>query len=113
MDAVLVEKNLIPYQFDIRLGDRTYSLGINYNAEGDFFTVDLYCGEEVLAVGEKVVYGQPLWVAYADERFPGVAIVPLDMAEQETRVSYENLGKSVFMYVVTEEDLQDVEAVSP
>lgn len=48
----------IPQVFSTTFGNLTVSLGINYNALGDFYTVDLYDnqGNQVI-MGEKLVDG--------------------------------------------------------
>lgn len=106
MQFLPIDKDSIPYRFDIRIIDETFTFEIHYNAEHDFFTVDLSKGEEVLVYGEKIVYGRPLFSAYADPRFPKAAIIPFDDSESETRVTFDNLNRTVFLYLVTEEDLQ-------
>ena len=42
MDYIAVEKSLIPYRFDIAIEGKTYTFEVHYNAENDYFTVDLY-----------------------------------------------------------------------
>lgn len=108
MNYIPISKNLIPYSFDIKLGGETFTLAINYNATTDFFTVDLTKGDEILAVGEKIVYGRPLFSSYVDERFPNVAIIPYDLSEQETAVGWRQLQESVFLFIITQEDWEEV-----
>ena len=94
-----IDKDNIPYQFEIELAGDVFIFEIHYNAEYDFFTVDLYRDEEVLAYGEKLAYGSPLFRTYADERFPKETIIPRDKAGVETAVTYQNLGETVFLFV--------------
>ncbi|ASS66372.1 MULTISPECIES: hypothetical protein [unclassified Paenibacillus] len=98
-EYIEIDKAQIPYQFEIELTGELYRMEIQYNPDFDFFTVDLYRGDELLATGQKLVYGVPLWRAIWDERFPDVAIVPYDLAEKETRITWDNLGESVFLYL--------------
>jgi len=56
-------------------------------------------------VGEPLVYGSPLFSAFYDERFPGVALVPLDPSGRSQRVGWAELGESVYLYLVTPEDM--------
>ena len=103
-----INKDNIPYRFEIELAGDVFIFEIHYNAEYDFFTVDLYRDEEVLAYGEKLVYGSPLFGAYADGRFPQVTITPRDKAENETKVTYQNLEETVFLFVgETDEELHE------
>ncbi|MBU8908499.1 phage baseplate plug family protein [Desertibacillus haloalkaliphilus] len=94
-----IQKEQIPNEFEIRLAGELFTFEVHYNAEYDFFTVDLYKSGDVLVLGEKVVYDSPLFDTYSDERFPGVTITPLDRADNEDRVTYSNLGNTVFLYV--------------
>ena len=57
-----IQKDLIPYTFDITLGGRTFTFDIRYNAARDFFTVDLLRDEEIIVIGEKIVYGRVLFL---------------------------------------------------
>jgi len=105
MQYIQVDKEAIPYSADMRLGGITYTLTFNYNAEGDFFTVDLARSDEVLALGEKLVYGKALFQAYADSRFPLPALIPLDASGQAERVGWSEIGESVLLYAVEPGDL--------
>lgn len=108
MQTINVDKNAIPYSADIRIGVRTYTFTFHYNSEGDFFTVDLVQGEENLVVGEKIVYGKALFTSYLDERFPFAAIIPIDLSMQAEKIGWQELGKSVFLYVITAEEMEAV-----
>ncbi|MFT9493424.1 phage baseplate plug family protein [Anaerosolibacter sp.] len=100
MDYIEIDKTAIPYKFDMQIGGSTYTFEIQYNAEHDFFTIDLYLGTEVLVYGEKLVYGKPLFETIRNEKFPDVIIIPLDSTKQEIRITYDNLGESVLLYVI-------------
>ena len=90
-----IEKQAIPYQFEMRLDGVTWTFEIRYSSEFDFFTADLYRGEESIVVGEKIIYGQPL---FADE-LSGVRIMPLDLSGNTDRVGWNELGETVFLYL--------------
>lgn len=94
-----IEKDQIPYQFDLEIAGVVYTFQIDYNAMYDYFTVDLSLAGETLAIGEKVVYGVPLFEHMNDTRLPAYPIVPYDLSGTETRVSWDNLGVSVFLYL--------------
>lgn len=93
-----IEKESIPYRFDMEFGSDTYTFEVNYNSTFDFFTFDLYKGDDPIAFGEKVVHGVPLFDRYPDA-LP-VQIIPLDAAGQENRVTWDNLGELVKLWVV-------------
>jgi len=102
-----VFKNDIPYSCDIRIAGTTFNFTFNYNSQGDFFTVDLEKGDEVLAVGEKVVYGRAMFSSFLDARFPAWPIIPFDMAASVDRVGWRELGSDVFLFVIDPEELQN------
>lgn len=93
-----INKNLLPYKFDIEL-DRIYTFLIRYNTEYDIFTVDLSLDDETIVVGEKVVYGRALFSHLRHLKIPSIPIVPVEMADKETRVTFDNLSKKVFLYL--------------
>lgn len=93
-----INKNLIPYTFDIELDD-IYIFTIRYNKEYDFFTVDLSLADEILVVGEKLVYGRPLFAHLRHLKVPSIPIVPVEIADNEQRVTFNNLGEKVFLYL--------------
>jgi hypothetical protein len=95
-----INKNQVPYRFEIALGVELFTIEVRYNADFDFFTLDCFKGSEVLVYGEKIVYGVPLFVDVLDQRFPVLQIVPIDNAGAEERVGYDNIGQTVFLQVV-------------
>ena len=108
MNYIEINKSLIPYRQDVKIEGKTFGFVFRYNGEGDFFTCDLYRGEELLAAGEKLVYGSPLFSAYADINFPKAALVPLDFSGVSDKVAWQTLERDVFLYIVTQEDVADV-----
>ena len=97
---VPIQKNMAPYRFEILLGAEPFEIEVRYNADFDFFTLDIYKDGEALVYGEKLVYGVPLFTDVFDQRFPVLQLVPKDDAGLETRVGYSNLGETVFLQVV-------------
>ena len=64
-DRIEINKNLIPYRFDIVLAGRAYTFFVDYNRTACFFTVSLYdSAGSLLCSGEPLVYGMPLFRAY-------------------------------------------------
>lgn len=102
-EYIEIEKELIPYSFEIELGAEIFELEIRYNQVGDYFTIDLYKDGEVLCYGEKIVYGEPLFDAIYDSRFPAPTIIPMDVSGNETRVGWDNLNETVFLVVMNDE----------
>lgn len=99
-DRILVEKSLIPYSFDILLGAEWFNLEFHYNSKADLFTATLSRDGEVLVYGEPLVYGVPLFAdVYGSGGIPALDIVPWDESEQETDITYENFGETVFLTI--------------
>ncbi len=48
MEYIEIEKDLIPYRFDIAIDGKTYTFEVSYNAENDYFTVDLYRNDQLV-----------------------------------------------------------------
>ncbi|MCA0980243.1 phage baseplate plug protein [Exiguobacterium aestuarii] len=98
-----IDKDLIPYRFDITLGNSVYFMEFRYNRTFDFFTVDLLNeAEEPLVFGEPLVYGKQLFEDMDDIRFPVSRLVPLDLSGVESRITFDNLNKTVFLYDLSE-----------
>lgn len=95
-----INKEDIPYRFEVELRGEIFEFEIHYNAEHDFFTIDIFKNNEVLAHGEKLVYGQTLFSGIADTRFPKVDIIPRDESGNETMITFDNFCKTVFLEVI-------------
>lgn len=94
-----IDKDLIPYKFDVPLANELFTFTIRHNERYDFFTVDVEKDSEVLVVGEKLVLDKPLFASLNDNRFPKVHIIPVDESGVETRISFDNFGEKVFLFV--------------
>ena len=104
-DFIDINKSELPERFEIDLADETFLLQFNYNETGDFFTVDLYgIGDEEdafpIVYGEKLVLGRPLWENITSDDIPAPTLMPLDIGMEADRITFENLGVSVFLYIV-------------
>lgn len=104
-DYIDINKSELPERFEIDLADETFLLQFNYNETGDFFTVDLYgIGDEEdpmpIVYGEKLVLGRPLWENITSDDIPAPTLMPLDIGMEADRITFENLGVSVFLYIV-------------
>lgn len=103
MNFIEINKNLIPYEFDITLKGETFRLVVNYNYLNDFFTIDLYKNGEILVLGEKIVYARPLFLSCLHKNIPRPYIIPFDFSENTDRVTFENLNEEVFLYLVEDD----------
>ena len=99
-----IDKERVPYQFEIELDGEIFTFEVHYNGENDFFTIDLYKDDEVVVYGEKIIYGRQLFKSIADLRLPKTPIIPLDPSGQAKRVGYSELGETVFLYIGGIED---------
>lgn len=100
-----IEKDLIPYRFDITLAGEVFYFDVRYNEHADIFTVDLYdVNEDPIVYGEPLVLGKALFDDLDDERLPLAQLMPLDLSGRESRVTYDNLDKTVFLYDLSETD---------
>lgn len=104
-DIIPIDKETLPERFEIDLGDETFTMQVNYNETGDFFTLDLFevgeTGELIdFIMGEKLVLGRALWADVPRVNIPAPTLIPLDTGMKAKRVSYENLGESVFLYIM-------------
>mgnify|MGYP005778390945 CR=1 FL=1 len=97
MNVIEIEKDLIPYTFEIELENEVFVFEIDYNERYDFFTVTLYKNDIVLVQGEKIILNRPLFEGVSDVNLPKVTITPV--SNSEGRITFDNLGESVFLKV--------------
>lgn len=99
-DRIIIEKDLLPYSFDILLGGEWFNLEFHYNETADLFTVTLAKESEVLVYNEPIIYGVPLFAdLYQSGIFPALDIVPWDESEQENTVTWDNFNETVFLTI--------------
>ena len=99
-DRIELDKEMIPYKYDIDLGDMVYTLEFNYNAARDCFSVNLLCDGAMVCAGERLVYGRPLFGdCYRMGRYPPFDIVPLDEGGNEDVVNWATMNRTVFLTI--------------
>lgn len=105
-DVIEIDVSRVPYEFDIVLADETFRIGVEYNETGAFFTLSLSkkdeeTGEFVeVCASEPLVYGVPLWNdVYKNGKFPALVIIPYDESGEANAVTFDNLGRNVFLIV--------------
>lgn len=101
VEYIDIDVSRVPYTFSVKLSDKTYSFTVKYNDVGGFFTVDLLdTNNNVLAFGEIVRYGRPLFNVVEDERFPIPVIIPTCLTSDDiSEVTHDNFGKEVKLYL--------------
>lgn len=101
IEYIDIDASRVPYSFTIKLTDKTFTLTVKYNEIGGFFTIDLLdLNRNVLAFGEAVRYGRPLFNVIEDERFPIPVIIPVCITGDEiVEITPENFGRDVKLYL--------------
>lgn len=113
-DIIEINKDLIPYEFDIVLADETFKIGVNFNETAELFTLDLSkldeeSGEyEEICKGEPIIYGKPLFSdVFINGKYPAIDIVPYDESGENNAVTFDNLNETVFLCIDnTDEDIE-------
>ena len=109
-NIIKVTKELLPYSFDIVLAGEEFNMEFMYNDSAGLFTCTLSKDGEVLVYNEPIIYGVEMFAdVYRSGLFPMLSIVPLDEAGNESAVTYDNFGKTVFLTI---DDEPESEAVS-
>ncbi|UHR03256.1 hypothetical protein LV469_02910 [Peptoniphilus sp. GNH] len=100
MKFINIDKNQIPYEFEIVLDNSTFQLELNYNSVGDFFTVSVKKDHVKIVDSYKVVYNVELFENLKYLGVPKVVIKPFDTTGIANKVDYDNLNEDVFLYVL-------------
>ena len=104
MNYIEIDKESIPYSFEIDLLNEVFEFEVNYNQTFDFFTIDIFKNETPLVLGEKVILNRPLFNDLVNIELPKVQIIPKDRANMTSRITFENMNETVFLYIVGDED---------
>lgn len=97
-DTIPISKELVPYTFSIKLAGEMFDIRVDYNSVGDTFVLSLWKDSELVCAGEPVIYGVPLWKdVYKAGKFPAVDIIPIDASGETSKVTYDNLGRTVVL----------------
>ena len=98
-DTISINKELIPYDFEILLADELFKIRVDYNNSADLFTFSLYKDDELICI-EPIVYGVPLFKdVFQPDRYPAIDIIPFDESGENTRVTFDNLSNTVLLIV--------------
>lgn len=98
-DVIEINKELVPYSFNILLADEWFEIYISYNKTADMFTATIYRDDELIS-SAPMVLNEPLFRdVYQPTSFPSVELVPFDQSETAKAVSWENLGNTVFLTI--------------
>ena len=95
-----IEKEQLPELFEIDLANQSFLFGIDYNQSEDFFTVDLYdLDNSPIILGERLVINETMWADVISEKLPAIDLVPMDESGEAKVITFENFGKTVFLYL--------------
>ena len=103
-DRIEINKSLIPYTFDIVLGNEKFTFRVDYNNTGRFFTIELSKNGKTLCSGEPIIYGKRLFSDIWTPEFPAIDIVPIDLSGTYNAVTYNNLCNGVILALDNEEE---------
>lgn len=105
-DYIAINKDLIPYDFEILLSGEMFKIDVDYNATADLFVLGLSklneeTGEfDEVCAGEPVIYGSPLWQdVFVAGKYPALTIIPLDESGQTSAITFSNLGSTTFLTI--------------
>lgn len=100
MQTIDIDKEAIPYQFDMELAGELFTMELRYNERFDYFTIDLLRDDEPIVIGEKIVYGRPLFSTLSDSRLPKDVIFPMDESGRAVeKITWDNFGETVVLLV--------------
>ncbi|ATN94277.1 hypothetical protein [Lysinibacillus phage vB_LspM-01] len=113
MQYLEIRKENLPEQFELTGGNETYVTRFMYNETTDKFSVSLYKrtpdGLEPIVLGEVLIINKPLWSDFIPDILPGQTLIPKDLSNIEDKITWDNFGVSVFLYV--DDDINKVTVV--
>lgn len=90
----------LPEMFEFDFGSVTYKIQVSYNTVIEAFTLDILTAmSEPIIMGEVLVLNEKLWNESSDARLPFEDIIPMDESGEETMITKDNFGKTVFLYI--------------
>lgn len=105
INIIEIDKNLTPYRARTTIAGYLYEFEFFYNLEYDYFTVTLWQRGVKLIENEKLILGSELFNDIRYIATPQARIIPLDVSGEVDRITFNNLGEKVFIYVIEEGDL--------
>lgn len=103
----------LPNAFSHDIDGNTYNFMLYYNDTNDSFYIDIYDNSKPqvpLIMGEKLVYGMPLFGGINDPRLPAIQIVPIDDDGNESIVNRSNFPDIIKLeFIDTDLDNDDTD----
>ncbi|MCY6957900.1 phage baseplate plug family protein [Clostridium brassicae] len=113
MGTIEIDKDLIPYRFDLELSNKIYTFVIKYNFISDFFTIDLLIDDKILVQSEKIVLNEQLFKdLYEDsegnlnEDFFTEALIFKSSNKNINEITFVNLQDEVKLFYYTREEIE-------
>ena len=106
-DIIAIDKNKIPYKFDIKFENGIFRFKISYNKFNDRIYIELYdTDDNVIFENEMLQFGMPCWLPQMIDNqnnlnpdYPNKFLVPLSASGEELPVNILNIGESVFLSI--------------
>lgn len=93
----------LPERFQHVFNGVLYNMRLYYNKYDDSFHIDIADENDVpIVMGEKLVYGMPLWGSINDQRLPMVELAPNDEYKNHRKVSALNFPSQVKLEFIGE-----------
>lgn len=99
-DAISIDKEDIPYSFEMEFGGEMYTFTVKYNSLADWFTLDVALLDDPIVYGVPLAYGVDVFASYPDDRLKPIRLKAYDVAGKETRITYDNMNETVFLFVM-------------
>lgn len=99
-DQIEIDRDSIPYSFDLDIEEVSFTFGIKYNDVSGLFSVSLSTIDGTKIVDDDpLILNQPLFYGRTDPKLPVWSIVPMDESGQETEITWDNFGTSVLLLI--------------
>ena len=102
MNILPIDKTKLPYRFTVRLNERSLTFVARYNVQADLYTLDVYEGDRVIAVGRPLLFGRDALFGVTDPAVQTVGIFPwstrVDTGDEV--VTTQNFMVDVFPWIV-------------
>lgn len=100
-----LDKERIPYGYEITFDDVVYEFFWTYNSQHDYFSVQLSQSDIILASAEKISLNIPMFEAMNYDTqgnrnlaYPKKLFLPVDISNLEKRITYGNFYKNIFIF---------------
>ena len=96
MFKIEIDKESLPYKFELNIKGAIYDFIIGYNTTYDFFTVTLIKDQIILIESEKAILNQRLFNTLTE---PSANMGIVNISSEAIDITFENLNlKTAFVY---------------